>query len=54
MLKKIGKRWALVSVKDPSKILKWFGKNKPSLIKLTREEKRVQYYKNLEKHNRDK
>ena len=53
MLKKIGKRWALVSVKDPSKILKWFGTTKPSSESQGKEEKRVQYFKNLAKYKKD-
>jgi hypothetical protein len=37
--------WALVSKKDPSKVLKWFGKNKPSEKTVAAEERRVQYFK---------
>jgi hypothetical protein len=38
--------YCLVSVKDPKKILKWFGSNKPSDERVIHEEKRVQYFKN--------
>jgi hypothetical protein len=41
------KQWALVSRKDSSKVLKWFGKKKPSEEAVAKEEKRVQYFKNV-------
>jgi hypothetical protein len=41
------KEWALVSRKDPSKILKWFGPKKPSEEEVLKEERRVQYFKNI-------
>ena len=41
------KEWALVSKKDPSKILKWFGVTKPSEESVLKEERRVQYFKHL-------
>jgi hypothetical protein len=52
LLKKINKNtgnkeWALVSKKDPSKILKWFGPKKPTEDEVLKEEKRVQYFKHL-------
>lgn len=50
MLKKKGNRWALVSTKDPGKVLKWFGKNKPSSNAVDHQEKRVDYFK----HKKDK
>ena len=53
MLKKIGKRWALVSVKDPNKVLQWYGAKKPSAATKGKTEKRVQYFKNLAKYKKD-
>lgn len=41
------KEWALVSKKDPSKILKWFGLKKPSEDEVLKQEKRIQYFKYL-------
>jgi len=41
------KEWALVSKKDPSKILKWFGSKKPSEEEVLKQEKRIQYFKNI-------
>lgn len=38
-------KWALVSKKDPHKVLKWFGKIKPSEAEVLKEERRVQYFK---------
>lgn len=38
--------WALVSKKDPNKILQWFGTQKPSDDKVQKVEKRVQWFKN--------
>ena len=38
-------QWCLVSVKDPSKILKWFGTSKPSADAVAKEERRVSYFK---------
>jgi hypothetical protein len=44
--KKTGnKEWCLVSKKDNSKVLKWFGSKKPSKKSVQKEEKRIQYYK---------
>jgi len=37
--------WALVSKKDPSKILQWFGTKKPSSEDIAKAEARVQYFK---------
>ncbi len=53
MLKKKGKRYALISKSDPSKVLKWFGKKKPSSSSVKGNEKRVQYFKNLAKYKKD-
>lgn len=53
MLKKKGTRWALVSEKDPSKVLQWYGTKKPSTATKGRSEKRVQYFKNLTKYKKD-
>lgn len=39
------KQWALVSTKDSSKVLKWFGAKKPSEDTVAKEERRVQYFK---------
>jgi hypothetical protein len=41
--------WCLVSTKDPSKILKWFGVKKPSNDVVGKEEARVEYFKNMKK-----
>lgn len=41
------KEWALVSKSDSSKVLKWFGTEKPSDERVKKEEKRVQYFKNV-------
>jgi len=49
MLKKIGKRWALISVSKPGKILKWFGNKKPSEASVSKEERRVEYFKHVKK-----
>lgn len=43
------KEWALVSVDDHSKVLKWFGAKRPSQESVLKEEKRVQYFKHLKK-----
>ena len=53
MLKNIGKRWALVSVKDPSKILQWYGSKKPAQSTKSKSEKRVQYFKNRSQYKKD-
>ena len=53
MLKKIGKRWALVSEKDNNKVLKYFGKKKPSHSTKDKQEKRVPYFKNRAKYKKD-
>jgi hypothetical protein len=49
MLKKIGGRWALVSKSDPDKVLKWFGSSKPSEEEVSKEERRVNYFKHKAK-----
>ena len=49
MLKKKGNRWALVSTKNPSKVLKWFGKTRPSKTSIGKEEARVDYFKHHKK-----
>lgn len=41
------KKWILVSKENPKKILRIFGKIKPSSNQLLREEKRIQYFKHL-------
>jgi len=41
------KEWCLVSRKDPSKILEWYGKDKPSEERVTESEKRIEYYKHF-------
>ena len=38
--------WALVSVSDPHKVLRYFGSEKPSQERVDREESRVEYFKN--------
>jgi hypothetical protein len=53
MLKKLGKRYALVSDKDHKKVLKWFGSKKPASINVKSNEKRVQYFKNKSKYKKD-
>ena len=45
VLKKIAGNWALVSKKNPKKILKWFGSTKPSEEMVAKEEKRVNIFK---------
>ena len=37
--------WALISKKDPNKVLKWFGGTKPSAETVQKEEKRIQWFK---------
>lgn len=39
------KEWCLVSRKDPSKILEWYGKNKPDAERVAESERRVEFYK---------
>lgn len=39
------KEWALVSREDHAKILKWFGKTKPSDEEIKKQERRVQFFK---------
>ena len=41
--------YCLVSVKDPSKILRWFGTQKPSGERVASEEARVNYFKHKKK-----
>lgn len=43
------KEWALVSRRNPNKILKWFGTSKPTDEEVAIEEERVRYYVNLNK-----
>jgi hypothetical protein len=43
------KEYALVSRKDPSKILEWFGKEKPSDERFQHAEARVQYFKHFKR-----
>jgi hypothetical protein len=45
LVQKDGK-WALVSKHDSSKVLRWFGKEKPSNEAVAKEERRVQWFKN--------
>jgi hypothetical protein len=45
MLKKVNNRWALMSKGSPNKVLKWFGKNKPSSNAVNHREKQVDYFK---------
>lgn len=45
MLKKSGDEYKLVSKKDPSKVLKKFGKKKPSKKEVNKEERRVNFFK---------
>ena len=40
------KEYALVSIKNPEKILKWFGVAKPSEEEVLKQERRVQWFKN--------
>lgn len=37
--------WCLVSRKNPSKVLEWYGTKKPSEERVRETERRVQYYK---------
>jgi len=41
--------WALVSRKNPGKVLKWFGIKKPSRKAVLKEEKRVNWFKHFKK-----
>jgi hypothetical protein len=41
--------WALMSVSNPRKVLKWFGKSRPSTERVAKEERRVEFYKHLKK-----
>lgn len=43
------KEWALVSRKNPEKVLKWFGPKKPSKEEVLKEERRVQFFKHAKK-----
>lgn len=43
------KEWALVSVDDHSKVLRWFGVKKPSEQQVAVEEHRINYFKSLRK-----
>jgi hypothetical protein len=47
------KEYCLVSTKDPSKILKWFGKEKPSDEAVSKEEARVEMFKHIPKKSLD-
>lgn len=42
------KEWALVGGKDHSKVLEYFGTEKPSEDRVQKSEARVQYFKNKE------
>jgi hypothetical protein len=53
MIKKIGKRFAMVSEKNPKKVLKWYGRHKPSKIATKKREKQVTYFKNRDKYKKD-
>lgn len=39
------KEWCLVSKKDRSKVLEWYGPKKPSKERVEKTEKRVQWFK---------
>jgi hypothetical protein len=39
------KEWALVSIKDPSKVLRWYGQEKPSVDSVSKDEQRIGYFK---------
>lgn len=39
------KRYCLVSRKDPSRILEWFGKERPSDETIQNSERRIQFWK---------
>uniref|UniRef100_A0A6M3KV06 Uncharacterized protein n=1 Tax=viral metagenome TaxID=1070528 RepID=A0A6M3KV06_9ZZZZ len=41
--------WALMSVSRPNKVLKWFGKSRPSPAQVAKEEARVERHRNLNK-----
>jgi len=43
------KEYALVSIKDRSKVLRWFGVKRPSEERLEKEEKRINFFKNVKK-----
>ena len=45
VVKKIKGRYALVSKTNPGKVLKWFGKKKPSKEAVTKEERRINWFK---------
>jgi hypothetical protein len=46
VLKKVDGKWALVSKKDPSKILQYYdGEGKPSQEWVNKVERRIQYFK---------
>jgi len=47
------KEWALVSKSDPSKVLKYFGTEKPSKERVQKEERRVQYFKHKGSLNKE-
>lgn len=46
MLKKVEGEWKLMSKSKPDKVLKNFGKTKPSQEAVNREEGRIHFYKN--------
>ena len=41
--------WALMSKNNPRKVLRWFGKSRPSPEQVMKEEKRVEKYANIKK-----
>lgn len=45
MLRKVGGEWKLMSKSNPDKVLKNFGKKKPSQEAVNKEERRVQFFK---------
>lgn len=45
MLKKEGGIWRLMSKSDPDKVLKNFGKTKPSDEEVNKQERRIQFFK---------
>ena len=46
VVKKIKGKYALVSRNNPNKVLKWFGKKRPGKRQLTKEERRIRWFKN--------
>lgn len=50
MLVQSGGKWKLMSKSKPGKVLRIFGSKKPSQASLAKEERRIQFFKNL-KHS---